>query len=162
MAIYEYNDGDHGGGFIGLRVAVKVGDIHIQRYYSFRRRASNKTGLLINRNYRKFVTTEEEKALRKAAKTYEAKLLMKQAKVTQKRKNQATPTSRSTTGTGVRGIILYQGYLQVQGSHNKKPFYRKFNIEPDIEKAWEDAVRFYAKSKKLTRWRHLIKRRESF
>lgn len=35
MAIYRYNECEHGGGFIGLRVVVIVGAQSMQKYFSF-------------------------------------------------------------------------------------------------------------------------------
>jgi len=35
MSVYEYNEGEHGGGFIGLRVAVCGGSVLRQKYFSY-------------------------------------------------------------------------------------------------------------------------------
>ena len=37
MSIYEYNEGDHPGGFLGLRVTVSINGIVKQKYFRFKK-----------------------------------------------------------------------------------------------------------------------------
>lgn len=140
MSVTLYNaNNPHPAGFIGYRVAVMVASFPKQRYFSIAKGGKMSQHRLANK--------------------LNARWLSEQEKGTSYRNNEAMPTARAVNSTGVKGIqkIIDKDKYIVQGSHNKKPFYKTFLI---TEKGWIAAVTFLAKSKHLTRWRHLIKRGE--
>lgn len=152
MSVVLYNASNpHPAGFHGYRVAVMVDGTHKQRYFSINR--APKTEQFNN-----------------AHKTNAAWLKQKE-RVQTHRDNQAIQTIRSQYGTGVKGIAIkicyspdkkgnskaykHKKYV-VQGQHNGKGFSRSF---PITDTGWENAVTYLAKSKELTRWKHLLTRK---
>lgn len=151
MSVMLYNEcNPHPAGFKGYRVAVMVDGKHKQRYFSFNRATKNEQF--------------------HEAHKINASWLQQKQRVQTHRDNQAIQTIRSKYGTGVKGIGLRYCYSPdkkgnmkaykhlrfiVQGQHNGKGFNRAFSV---TNKGWEDAVAYLAKSKELSRWKHLLKR----
>lgn len=164
--IREYAEGDHPGGFIGIRVSVKVGRSQKQKYYSFR----------INRT--EFISLREEQLLRLDTQKLEKIWLEEQKVIRSQREAEAKETARKSKPlrTGVRGIVLtyekdnkfragewrcyYYPVIEVNGSHNKIRFFTKFRIMTlGYDEAWSQAVIFYAKNKGIKFYGHLLKKK---
>lgn len=162
MPIYRYEDGDHSGGFIGLRVAVMVDKELRQKYYS----------LVVDGAP---VSIDEEKRIEEKARQLDDSWKYQQASAIEKRKNQAKDQNSSVYSTGVRGIRMkfvvakkfragelksyYTPMFVVEGSNNNKRFGKNFNIiTQGYQIAWTSAVLYYAMNKNLTNPDDLIKR----
>jgi hypothetical protein len=161
MAIFEYNDGDHPGGFIGLRVAVSVDGETKQEYFSF-----------------KDVSLEEEARLTRLAHKLNSKWLRYQRTAKNKRDREATPGTRDAPhATQVKGISFknvpckkirggkektyYYPELILHISHEGETLTKRYSVRKDgsnLASQWEAAIRALAKHKHLTRWRHLLER----
>lgn len=156
MSIFDYTKKNHPAGFVGYRVSIMVEGDHKQKYFST-------NGMTASERLSKYVQARE----------LEKTWIKDKEKAMQKFRNEAAPTKRSTRATGVRGISI--GYVYspdkkgnkraykhlryiVQGSHFKEVFHGTF---PVTEKGWKDAVKFLAKNKNLTRWKHLLERNPS-
>lgn len=151
MSVTLYNAANpHPAGFHGYRVAVMINGKHKQRYFSINRLPKTHQFKLAHKTNARWL---EQKT---RAETY--------------RNNQAIQTTRALNITGVKGITLTYCYspdkrgnkkaykhlrFVVQGSHNSIGFSRGF---PATENGWNQAVAYLAKSKNLTRWKHLLKR----
>jgi hypothetical protein len=162
MAIYKYNEGEHGGGFIGLRVAVMVNKKLKQKHFSF----------IVGSSW---VSLDEEKALEEKAKQLEDSWKYQQQSASEKRHNQAQERQSSVYSTGVRGIKMkfitmnrtragelrtyYTPAFIVSGSNNNKRFTKSFNIiTQGYQSAWTYAVLYYAMNKNLNEPGDLLKR----
>lgn len=162
MPIYRYKEGEHGGGFIGLRVAVLVNKELKQKYFHF-----TVDGLS--------VSLDEEKALEERAKHLEDSWKYQQQAASEKRINQALEQFSSVYGTGVRGIKMkfiarkktrageqrtyYTPAFIVSGSNDNIRFCKSFNIlTQGYQTAWTHAVLYYAINKSLSEPGDLLKR----
>lgn len=157
LSVYEINPKEHPDAYHGLRVSVQFGGVHHQRYFNFRDK-----------------TPREIKQFRADAYALEENWLAEKIKAKIRFDNQANDFRVSEYSTGVRGIhkkLVYSHDLHgnnkaysamkfvVQGRKDGRNFCGTFHIETLGEKeAWTQAVTFYAKSRKLTRWKHLLKR----
>ncbi len=152
MSVTLYDERNpHPAGFRGYRVAVMVDGNHKQRYFT--------------------INQYETKATQhKEAHKINATWLQQKERVQIHRDNQAIQTTRSNYGTDVRGIALKDVFNHdrrgnprayknrrfiVQGQHNGKPFGKNFL---PTKAGWKKAVAFLAKSKNLSRWKHLLER----
>lgn len=161
-----YQEGDHAGGFIGIRVAVKVGGELKQKYYNFRF------------NRKAFISLEEERLLLLDAQKLEQQWLKKKKIALTERQAKAEETTRKSKPmrTGVRGVLLtyardkkfragewriyYSPVINVNGMHNKDRFFKTFRIMAQgYSEAWNKAVIFYAKNKGIKFYSHLLKRK---
>lgn len=162
MAIYRYKEGEHAGGFIGLRVAVMVDTYRMQKYFS----------LTINGFP---VSLLEEKIIEEKAIQLEARWKYQQKAAAEKHKNQSKEQRPSIYSTGVRGIKMkfieekrirageqrtyYTPAFIVTGSNNNKRFGKHFNIiTQGYQSAWTNAVLYYAINKDLNDPDDLLKR----
>ena len=162
MPIYRYNEGEHGGGFIGLRVAVLVNKELKQKYFSFTVEGSP-------------VSLDEEKTLEEKAKQLEDSWKYQQKSASEKRLNKAEEHAPSIYSTGVRGIKMkfitekriragelrtyYTPVFIVSGSNDNKRFGKKFNIlTQGYQSAWSYAVLYYAMNKDLTDPNNVLER----
>lgn len=162
MPIYRYNEGEHGGGFIGLRVAVFVNKELKQKYFSFIVDGSQ-------------VSLDEEKWIEEKAIQLEDSWKYQQKASAEKRHNQAQEQVSSIYSTGVRGIRMkfisikrkragelktyYTPVFIVSGSNNNKIFGKSFNIiTQGYQSAWTYAVLYYAINKNLTDPNSLLER----
>jgi hypothetical protein len=162
MPIYKYKEGDHSGGFIGLRVAVMVDNKRMQKYFS----------LIVN-GFR--VSVAEEKRIEEKAMQLEGSWKYQQQSSIIKRHNEAKEQVSSVYSTGVRGIRMkfiiskkmrsgelrayYTPVFIVSGSNNNKKFGKSFNIiTQGYQSAWTYAVLYYAINKNLTEPSNLLQR----
>ena len=152
MSIYDYTEKPHPAGFVGYRVAVMVDGKFKQKYFNTRA-----------------LNADKEKLYKKAQEIDQAWLEQKE-KAEQSRNNKAVAMTHAIHSTGVRGISLnwryspdrygnkraykkmrYSVYVMKKG----KRFARTF---PSTQDGWVAAVEYLAKSKGLSRWRHLLDR----
>ncbi len=162
MPIYRYNEGEHGGGFIGLRVAVMVDSEPKQKHFSF---VADGTPIPLS----------EEQRLKGIAKELNESWMHQQKSAIEKRHNQAKEQVFSIYSTGVRGIRMkfivekkiragelrtyYTPVFIVSGSNNNKKFSKSFNIlTHGYTSAWVSAVLCYAINKNLTDPNNLLDR----
>lgn len=161
MSVHIYNEGDHPGQFQGIRVVRKVGGILKQEYFPFKRNG-------------KYITLAEEKRLLTRAEELDRQWEQEQKACRQRLDTEAQRQRwhESPFNTGVRGISArflvdkrfragryvryYTPAFRVHGQHNHERFVKAFRITTlGYEKAWAEAVRFYAKNKELRTWAHL-------
>ncbi len=151
MSVTLYDElNPHGAGFMGYRVAVMVDGNHKQRYFT--------------------ISNCSKRIQHKEAHKINAVWLQQKERAQIHRNNQAIQTIRSLNGTGVRAIALAYQYSRdrkgnskayknlrfiVQGQQDGKGFSRAFIPN---QRGWEAAVKYLAKSKNLSRWKHLLKR----
>ncbi len=162
MPIYKYENGDHSGGFIGLRVAVMIDKELRQKYFSF----------LVDGFP---ISADKEKKIQEKARQLDDSWKYQQTSAIEKRKNQAKSQISSVYSTGVRGIRMkfvvdkkfragelksyYTPMFIVEGSNDNKRFGKNFNIiTQGYQIAWTSAVLYYAMNKNLTDPDDLIKR----
>lgn len=103
MSIYEYEEGELGSGFVGLRVNVSVDSEIMQRWFSFRgKRNPNK------RSTRAWVSATKEKLIRREARKLEKQWLAEQAQAHAEFVAAAIPTARGNAWakTGIKGINI--------------------------------------------------------
>ncbi len=93
MPIYKYENGDHSGGFIGLRVAVMIDKELRQKYFSF----------LVDGFP---ISADKEKKIQEKARQLDDSWKYQQMSAIEKRKNQAKSQISSVYSTGVRGIRM--------------------------------------------------------
>ena len=165
MSIYKYKEGDHKSGFIGFRVAVKVGDDYRQKYFNLRK-ATQKSEII-----------EAEKAAKKLNTewNFERELIANQRKLECK---EAKNYASSIYNTGVLGIKMkysanskkkvgrkkpkkyYTPVFMVSGSTNSKKYFKQYNIlTQGYDWAWMKAVQFYAEEKGIKHFSHLLERK---
>ena len=156
MSIYEYNEGDHPGGFLGLRVTVSINGNVKQKYFRFKK------------NHHEYISLVEEKALRKkAAKLHnEWMKLQKQAQAEAKKVEYFKHKRQSVYNTGIQGIsmrfiidkkwrqnqwkIYYTPAFRIQGMENKKKYLKTFYItDKSYSDAWIEAVIYFCKVKNI-------------
>lgn len=162
MSIREYKRGEHKGGFIGVRVVVKVGDDYRQKYFGFRNAA----------------TKEARDKLRQQARELNAKWNMERELVQSRKERECREKRRvsSPYTTGISGIKMkfaastkkragemrkyYTPYFIVSGAHQTKRFDKRFNIKRmGYDLAWFKAVEFYASNKGISNYSHLLERK---
>lgn len=165
MSIYEYNEDEHPGGFIGLRVAVMVNKKHKQKYYSFRDTSGK----------RFFLTQKQINQIWREARELEEKWLNMQKVAEKRRLKDARPTSRAQDSTGVRGITFTYLYspdrhgnkkaykhlaFVAQGSVDNVHFIKSFRVDLlGYDGAWRQAVKYYANLKGIKSYKHLLLRK---
>lgn len=148
MAMFEYKEGQHPGGFIGLRVVCTVGDDYRQKYFSFRK-----------------IKAKTEKAkVKKEAIALEAKWAEEAKKIRRERAvlgdHPNVKTVHATGYTGLRCVILcekkqragelrhyYAPAFIARGNGEKAFRISKFGYD----KAWAEAVKYYAENHDLPR-----------
>ena len=166
MTVYTYDYGEHGGGFVGLRVAVMVeGKLH-QRYFSVHSRKSER------------FSDEVITTLTRQAHQLNDQWVAEKTRSIEKRKQdcQEIRVTDNLYTTGVRGIkmkyvvykrgskkksqcLYYTPMFVVSGAHNGKRFQKKFNIlSQGYTNAWTFAVLYYAMQKNLPEPGQLTKR----
>jgi hypothetical protein len=156
MPIYEYNEGEHPGGFIGLRVSVSINGKVKQKYFRFKK------------NNHEYISLTEENKLRKQAEKLN-NLWLKIQKQEQKKNKQNIDFYKhkrtSVYNTGIQGIsarfiidrkfranrwiIYYYPAFRVQGAIDKKPYLKTFLIKKSFSDAWIDAVNYYCELKNI-------------
>jgi hypothetical protein len=147
MAIFQYKEGEHPGGFIGFRVVCTVGDEYRQKYFSLRKAKRN-----------------EKAAIKKTATELEAKWAVEATKIRKERAvlgdHPNVKKVHATGYTGLRCVILcekkkrggemrtyYAPAFVARGNGEKAFRVSKFGYE----KAWQEAVKFYAEKHDLPR-----------
>jgi len=153
MSVYNYNGKNHPYRYVGFRVSVMVDNKQKQKYFNCR-------GL----------TKKEKESVLEAARKLESQWLVLKEKAQKKRDNKALHTRLAVNTTGVRGITTTtehykkngrftggsRNVYQVQIQHNGVQYFKRF---PLTDKGWALAVKFLAKAKQLTRYKHLIARK---
>lgn len=147
MAIFEYKEGEHPGGFIGFRVVCTVGDEYRQKYFSLR----------------KAKRTDKAK-IKQTAVELEAKWAVEASKIRKERAvlgdHPNVKKVHSTGYTGLRCVILcekkrrggelrhyYAPAFIARGKGEKAFRISKFGYE----KAWQEAVKYYSDNHDLPR-----------
>jgi hypothetical protein len=165
MTVYQYNEGDHPAGFIGLRVAVMVNGNHKQKYFNFAIRGTNYT----------FHSLEERNEMLLKAKALDQTWLYQKEAQATTREGKAKERRPTLYSTGVSGIkmkfvktkrqrksgerIYYTPSFVVAGSNNSRKFGKNFNIlTQGYQKAWISAVLYYMINKNLTPAKDITKR----
>lgn len=148
MALFEYKEGQHPGGFVGLRVVCTVGKDYRQKYFSFRK--ANGT---------------EQAKLKIEATALEAKWAKEAAKVRKENRfngDHPNVSALHATGfTGLRLVILCEKKQRLDGI---KKYYapafvargsggeKSFRIgKHGYEKAWSEAVKHLSSNNDLPR-----------
>lgn len=145
MAIFEYKEGEHPGGFIGFRVVCTVGDEYRQKYFSLRKAKRTEKAAIKN--------TATELEAKWAA---EAAIIRKERAVLGDHPN--VKKVHSTGYTGLRCVILcekknragemrtyYAPAFVARGKGEKAFRVSKFGYE----KAWQEAVKYYSENHDL-------------
>ena len=162
MPIYKYEEGEHGSGFIGLRVAVMVNNELKQKYFSFLVRGKN-------------ISAAQEEHIKKQALELDERWQFSKRAAQEKRLNQAKEHKSSVYATGVRGIRMkfiiekkiragerrtyFTPKFIVTGSNDNIKFGKNFNIlTQGYNNAWTNAVLYYAMNKNLTNPDALLER----
>ncbi len=147
MAIFEYKEGEHPGGFVGFRVVCTVGGEYRQKYFSLRK---------VKRN--------EKAALKKQVVELEAKWAAEAEKIRKERAVMGDHPNvkkvHATGYTGLRCVILcekkkragelrsyYAPAFVARGKGEKAFRISKFGYE----NAWAAAVNYYADNHELPR-----------
>jgi hypothetical protein len=145
MAIFEYKEGEHPGGFIGFRVVCTVGDEYRQKYFSLRK-----------------AKRTERPAIKKTAEALEAKWAAEAAIIRRERAvlgdHPNVKKVHATGYTGLRCVILcekkkragemrtyYAPAFVARGNGEKAFRVSKFGYE----KAWQEAVKYYSEHHEL-------------
>ncbi|HFD12666.1 MAG TPA: hypothetical protein ENJ32_09385 [Crenotrichaceae bacterium] len=163
MPIYRYEQDEHPGKFIGLRVAVSISGELKQRYFSFTHNGQR-------------LPQQEIDTLEQQAKEQEIVWKQEQDKYTRKlfklcKEKGASPLySTSVRGIKMKFIIkrksvngkikqYYTPMFVVSGSNNYKRFQKNFNILTlGYDQAWAHAIFFYITKKGLDNPDQLMKR----
>lgn len=134
--IRTYREGEHKGGFIGVRVAVMVDGKAMQKYFSFKS------------------TDKKEDDILSDAKLLHARWLMEKNLASSKREVASKELRRvsSPFSTGTKGIKFRIShntcYFYVQGMTNHIRFHQNFNINKyGYELAWFKACEYLQKNK---------------
>ncbi|THB74738.1 MAG: hypothetical protein D6B28_01735 [Gammaproteobacteria bacterium] len=146
--------------FYGYRARRYVDGATVQQYFSLMKSGKRVTGW------------EKDRILR-AAESYDRNLERKQKETARDRQKELKHTSRAKSATGVRGISLrnkeytkngktYSSLSFVVSCQSEvvgKPVGTSYSISSNgWQGAWEKAVKFLAKHKKIFRYRHLLDR----
>ncbi len=147
MAIFEYKEGQHPGGFVGFRVVCTVGDEYRQKYFSLRKAKKN-----------------EKATIKKTAVALEAKWATEAAKVRKERAVMGDHPNvkkvHSTGYTGLRCVILCEKKKRAKEvrSYYAPAFVARGNGEKAFriskygyENAWKEAVKYYSEHHELPR-----------
>lgn len=145
MAIFEYKEGEHPGGFVGFRVVCTVGDEYRQKYFSLRK--AKKT---------------EKAAIKKTAQELEATWAKEAEKIRKERAvmgNHPNVKKVHSTGyTGLRCVILCE---KKKRAGEMRSYYapafvargkgeKAFRISRyGYQKAWDEAVKYYSENHEL-------------
>lgn len=146
--------------FFGYRVRRVIGGVPHQQYFSL-----VKSGKRLRGKVRASVEAEARKL--------DLKLEKLQLKARQTREKECRPSKRAGNPDGVKGIsprvkttsraakqydyVVFQ--VNCMSKLQAKPVCTTFSVDAHgWEGAWEQAVQFYAKHKKIKRYTHLIER----
>ena len=146
MAVYIYNEMDHPGQFIGIRVVRSINKILHQKYFRFRQNG-------------RFITLKEEQELRAKAQQLDKKWEKEQQKY--KRSPLAYRKVQNMPFCGIRAafirdkkrrcgewrIYFYPVFIVSNGNHKSET--RFYIGKSGYEKAWEMAVIYYCKKRNL-------------
>ncbi len=146
--------------FYGFRARRYVNGATVQQYFSLMKSGKRVTGWEKDRIFR-------------AAESFDRNLERKQKETARDRQKELKHTSRAKSATGVRGISLrnkeytkngktYSSLSFVVSCQSEvvgKPVGTSYSISSNgWEGAWEKAIKFLAKHKKIFRYRHLLER----
>ena len=146
--------------FYGFRARRHVDGKTEQHYFSLIKNGKRLTGWEKDRVYRSAVTLDRT-------------LERRQQETKRNREKEMKHTARAQSATGVRGISLREKTYQkrsrtystlsfvvsIQSELAGKPVGTSYSIpENGWDLAWEKAVKFLAKHKKIFRYRHLLDR----
>jgi len=160
MSVFLYDEGDHGGGFVGARVAVMVGSKHRQKYFSFRCKSSP-TG---------FVSFAKEEELKREAYALNEQWLAEQAEA-EKHWKITTPTrggTKTACETPALGLVcgFKPRYSSKKGHINSYRLMLGYNIREagkrythtttvtaysDLEMQWRNTTKELARQRGLKR-----------
>jgi len=147
MAIFQYKAGEHPGGFVGFRVVCTVGDEYRQKYFSLRK-----------------VKAAQKSAVKKEAQELEAKWSIDAEKIRKERAilgdHPNVKKVHATGYTGLRCVILCEKkkraneirYYYAPAFVARGKGEKAFRISRlGYDKAWKEAVKFYAENHDLPR-----------
>lgn len=146
--------------FFGYRVRRVIGGTPHQQYFS-----------LVSSGKR--LRGQERAAVEAEARKLDQKLEKMQLKARQSREKECRPSKRAGNPDGVKGIsprvkttsraskqydyVVFQ--VNCMSKLQEKPVCTTFSVDAHgWEGAWEQAVQFYAKHKKIKRYTHLLER----
>ena len=143
-----YERGEHKGGFIGVRVAVMIDGKHKQKYFSYK------------------LSDKSEEEIYKEAEQLHREWLMLKSLANSQNQREAKEMRRVTSpySTGVKGIKFNishsRSYFFVQGSTDKKPFYKHFSINDyGYDLAWYKACEYLQSKKNYSIFDNIYKRK---
>lgn len=164
MPIYEYNEDEHAGGFIGLRVAVMVGGNFRQQYYSYVKKQGGKNTDTLFKN------EKEIALLLKDANKLDKQWLIEQRKMQHLRQTFGPPLNTCINpqwDTGIRGLtcrykisdhkqdnkrlVFSISIFSTNDKGEKLQASRNIMDESTIETVWRDMAKQLALSRGLKR-----------
>ncbi len=157
MSFYTYDGTDHKSGYIGHRISVMIDGKQKQKYYSTRGKS-----------------IEEANILAKEAHRQEQEWLMIKNMSSSVRESscvdQPNKMKVSCNATGVTGVkLIFRGnsiggmrtpYISINFNYRKVRYAKAINVrDQGYMDAWNQAILFYATSREITDYSHLLKRR---